>query len=207
MKRRFGSKIGIDWPFEIMKATPRKAAIVPSVAITALTRPSVMIRPLTAPITAPTPMPNRMARAVEPVAGTASAMHTVDMPRIEPTEISRPPETITIVCALASTPRMAIAWPMLEMLRAKKNTSGRSMPKIATRQARAIRRLKLCVPIAWMARTGADRPRGEPLASTMVSAPTSISRPSSGSRPWRDRECALPSPQCAADPPRSGRRP
>ena len=39
----------IDWPFEMMKATPRNAAIVPRVAITALTPPTVMISPLTKP--------------------------------------------------------------------------------------------------------------------------------------------------------------
>ena len=40
MKRKFGSKIGIDCPSQMMKATPRNAAIVPRVAITALTPPT-----------------------------------------------------------------------------------------------------------------------------------------------------------------------
>ena len=39
MKRNVSLKIEIDCPSERMKATPRKIAIVPSVAITALTRP------------------------------------------------------------------------------------------------------------------------------------------------------------------------
>ena len=72
-----------------------------------------------------------MLSVVEPVQTTTVAMQTVDMPTTEPTEISSPPETMTMVCAVASTPRMAIAWPMFWMLRARKNTSGRNAPKIA----------------------------------------------------------------------------
>ena len=39
MKRNVSLKIEIDWPSDRMKAMPRKIAIVPSVAMTALTRP------------------------------------------------------------------------------------------------------------------------------------------------------------------------
>ena len=100
----------IDWPFEMMKATPRNTAIVPSVAMTALTRPRVMISPLTSPAMAPTTTPNRMLRAGEPVDPTASAMQTVDRPTTAPTEMSSPPETMTIVWARRrASPRIAIA--------------------------------------------------------------------------------------------------
>ena len=81
----------IDWPFEMMNATPRNTAIVPRVAMTALMRPTVMINPLTAPAIAPTATPNRMLRAGEPVHPTASAMQTVDKPTTAPTEISSRP--------------------------------------------------------------------------------------------------------------------
>ena len=39
MKRNVSLKIAIDWPSDMMKAMPRNIAIVPSVAMTALTRP------------------------------------------------------------------------------------------------------------------------------------------------------------------------
>lgn len=91
----------IDWPFEMMKATPRKTAIVPRVAMTALMRPTVMINPLMVPAIAPTTTPNRMLKMGEPVHPTARAIQTVDMPTTAPTEISSPPEIMTMVCAVA----------------------------------------------------------------------------------------------------------
>ena len=39
MKRKVSLKIAIDWPSDMMKAMPRNIAMVPSVAMTALTRP------------------------------------------------------------------------------------------------------------------------------------------------------------------------
>ena len=162
MTRKAGSKMLIDCPSDMMNATPRNAAIVPSVAITALTPPIVMIRPLARPATAPTAMPNRIARVAEPVQPTASAMQTVESPTMAPTEMSSPPEMMTIVCAVASTPRMAMPWPIFSMLRARKKTSGRRLPKIATRIASAISRLKLCVPTNPIARRSGARPRGRP---------------------------------------------
>ena len=39
MKRNVSLKMAIDWPSDMMKAMPRNIAIVPSVAMTALTRP------------------------------------------------------------------------------------------------------------------------------------------------------------------------
>ena len=137
----------IDWPFEMMNATPRNTAIVPRVAMTALMRPMVMMRPLTIPAAAPTATPNKMLRTGEPVHPTASAMPTVDMPTTAPTEISSPPEMMTIVWAVARIPRMAMAWPMLRMLRKRKKTSGLRLPKMAMRTESAIRREKLCVPM------------------------------------------------------------
>ncbi len=151
MKRRFGSKIGIDWPLrddEGDAAERRHRAERGDHRVDAAERDDQ-------PVDRAHRRRRRRRRTGSPARSsrspaTASAMQTVDMPSTEPTEISSPPETITIVCALASTPRIAIAWPMLEMLRARKNTSGRNAPKIATRQASAISRLKLCVPIAWI---------------------------------------------------------
>ena len=106
--RNNGWKMLIDCPSEMMKATPRNAAMVPSVAMTALTRPTVTISPLTTPARPPTTSPNRMPSAADPVCCTPSAMQTVERPTTAPTEMSRPPETMTIVCAVARMPRIAI---------------------------------------------------------------------------------------------------
>ena len=92
----------------MMKATPRKAAMVPSVAMTALTRPIVTISPLTAPAMPPTNRPNRIPKAADPVCCTPSAMHTVERPTTAPTEMSSPPDTMTMVCAVARMPRIAM---------------------------------------------------------------------------------------------------
>ena len=83
--------------------------MVPSVAITALTPPIVTINPLTRPATIPTATPPRMPSVAEPLQATIEAMQTVDMPTIEPTEMSSAPATITTVCAVARTPRIAMA--------------------------------------------------------------------------------------------------
>ena len=130
--------------------------------MTALMRPTVMISSVDASRRSRRPpTPNRMLSTGEPVHPTASAMQTVDMPTTAPTEISSPPEMMTIVCAVARMPRMAIAWPILRMLRKRKKTSGRRLPKIAIRTASAISRLKLCVPD----RAGSCAPRPERAAA------------------------------------------
>ena len=207
MTRKSRSKIGIDWPSLMMKATPRNAAIVPSVAITALTRPTVTISPLTKPAAMPTATPAAMLSVVDPVQTTTVAMQTVDMPTTEPTEISSPPEMMTMVCAVASTPRMAMAWPMFWMLRARKKTSGLSAPKIATRTASAIKRLRLCVPISLAALSNRPRPMRESVRDGATAVSSIRPPPATGFRAWRGSRRVVPSPRRAALRPRSVRPP
>ena len=96
-----------------------------------------------------------------PVDCMVIATTMVASPTIEPTEMSSPPETITTVWAMARMPRMVMARPILTRLRGRKNTSGRSEPKIATRMTSASRNLdfacrpgrrfapKRWLPAAW----------------------------------------------------------
>ena len=76
--------------------------------------------------------------------------------------MSSPPETITTVWAIARMPRMVIARPILTRLRGRKNTSGRSEPKIATRMTSARSRLRFWVPTR--ATTSAARALAAPVA-------------------------------------------
>ena len=207
MTRKSRSKIGIDWPSLMMKATPRNAAIVPSVAITALTRPTVTISPLTKPAAMPTATPAAMLSVVDPVQTTTVAMQTVDMPTTEPTEISSPPEMMTMVCAVASTPRMAMAWPMFWMLRARKKTSGLQRAEDRHQNRQRDQETEIMRPDQPGRALHRPRPMRESVRDG-ATAVSSIRLPlATGFRAWRGSRRVVPSPRRAALRPRSVRPP
>jgi hypothetical protein len=105
-----------------------------------------MINPFRSPARPPTTIPAAMPAAGLPVAAIAIAVETVVNPTIAPTEMSSPPDTITTVWLMASTPRIVMAMPMLRMLRAEKNTSDRIPPNRAMRISSAKTRLTLWIP-------------------------------------------------------------
>ncbi len=76
--------------------------------MTGFTRRTVMTPALIAPNTRPTPMTAATDMATEPVFASTSAATTEVTPAMAPTLMSRPRETMTMVCPTAITPTSAI---------------------------------------------------------------------------------------------------
>src|SRR4051794_28325189 len=87
-----------------------------------LTRPSVMMSPLTTPTAAPAATPARMASSNGRPAFIARAAARPPRLIVEPTDRSRLPETTTRVAPIAAIPTTATACRMLSRFCAEKNT-------------------------------------------------------------------------------------
>ena len=136
-----------DLPFETMNERPWKIAKVANVVMIGLTRPFVIRSPLINPAKAPAVIAARIPTIALSNCTITVAATMEPSPTMEPTDTSIPPDIITMVCAIATIPRIVTAFRIADKLRVEKNASGLSVPKITIRIIRAASRLRFCAPI------------------------------------------------------------
>ena len=114
--------------------------------MTALTRPYTMMTPLKVPVARPTASAATIPSAALVLLVNTIAETTEVSPAADPTEMSKPPSSMTTVCTTARIPTIATDVPMVLMLVTRKKFEFWE-PMTAHSTISATMRLRFCTPI------------------------------------------------------------